>query len=97
AMSSHTFYKYCYFLSDVFHPRRSQKRNLLVLDEAHQLESEVGDFKSFTIRKNMLPFLKVQMPDRNLDDVVTWLDFCIELKERLFEFAEKAARVIERR
>jgi len=96
ARSSHTVYNYRYFLSDVFYAGTAQKRNLLVLDEAHQLESEVGDFKSFTIRKNMLPFLKVQMPDRNLDDVATWLDFCVELKERLFEFAEKAERIIER-
>ena len=96
ARSTHTVYNYRYFLSDVFYAGTAQKRNLLVLDEAHQLESEVGDFRSFTIRKNMLPFLKMQMPDRKVDEIVTWLDFCIELKERLFEFAEKAKGIIER-
>lgn len=96
ARSSHTVYNYRYFLSDVFYAGTAQKRNLLVLDEAHQLESEVGDFKSFTIRKNMLPFLKMQMPDRNVDDIETWIGFCIEMKEKLFEFAEKAERIIER-
>ncbi len=96
ARSSHTVYNYRYFLSDVFYAGAAQKRNLLVLDEAHQLESEVGDFRSFTIRKNMLPFLKMQIPDSNVDDIETWLDFCIELKEKLFEFAEKAERIIER-
>ncbi len=96
ARSSHTVYNYRYFLSDVFYAGSTQKRNLLVLDEAHQLESEVGDFRSFTIRKNMLPFLKMQMPDSNVDDIETWLDFCIELKEKLFEFSEKAERIIER-
>ena len=96
ARSSHTVYNYRYFLSDVFYAGTAQKRNLLVLDEAHQLESEVGDFRSFTIRKNMLPFLKMKMPDSNIDDVETWLDFCVELKERLFEFAQKAEGIIER-
>jgi len=90
ARSSHTVYNYRYFLSDVFYAGTAQKRSLLVLDEAHQLESEVGDFKSFTIRKNMLPFLKMQMPDKNVDDVETWIGFCIEMKEKLFEFVEVA-------
>ena len=96
ARSTHTVYNYRYFLSDVFYAGTAQKRNLLVLDEAHQLESEVGDFRSFTIRKNMLPFLKMQMPDGKVDEIATWLDFCIELKEKLFDFAEKAKGIIER-
>jgi Rad3-related DNA helicase len=96
ARSNHTVYNYRYFLSDVFYAGTAQKRNLLVLDEAHQLESEVGDFRSFTIRKNMLPFLKMKMPETNVDDIETWLDFCIEMKERLFEFAQKAEGIIER-
>jgi Rad3-related DNA helicase len=96
ARSSHTVYNYRYFLSDVFYAGTAQKRNLLVLDEAHQLESEVGDFRSFTIRKNMLPFLKMKMPEANLDDIETWIEFCIDLKERLYEFAQKAEGIIER-
>jgi ATP-dependent DNA helicase DinG len=96
AHSSHTVYNYRYFLSDIFYAGTTQKRNLLVLDEAHQLEYEVGDFKSFTVRKNMLPFLKMQMPDRNIDDIETWFDLCIRLKERLLEFTEKAQGIIER-
>jgi ATP-dependent DNA helicase DinG len=96
AKSSHTVYNYRYFLSDLFYAGSTQKRNLLVLDEAHQLESVVGDFKSFTIRKNMLPFLKIQMPERNVEEIDTWINFCIQLKEKMFEFAEKAERIIER-
>jgi ATP-dependent DNA helicase DinG len=94
--STHTVYNYKYFLSDIFYAGATQKRKLLVLDEAHQLENEVGDFRSFTVRKNMLPFLKMHMPDRNTDDIETWLDLCLKLKERLFEFAEKAQGIIER-
>ncbi|HUG96386.1 MAG TPA: DEAD/DEAH box helicase family protein, partial [Nitrososphaera sp.] len=96
AKSSHTVYNYRYFLSDLFYAGSTQKRNLLILDEAHQLESEVGDFKSFTIRRNMLPLLKMQMPDNKIEEIETWIDFCIELKEKMFEFAERAERIIER-
>ena len=96
AKSSHTVYNYRYFLSDLFYAGSTQKRNLLVLDEAHQLESEVGDFRSFTIRKNMLPFLKLQMPERRVEEIDTWIDFCIQLKEKMYEFAEKAEGIIER-
>jgi Rad3-related DNA helicase len=95
-LSSHTVYNYRYFLSDIFYAGATQKRKLLILDEAHQLENEVGDFRSFTVRKNMLPFLKMHMPDSNTDEIETWLDLCIKLKERLFEFTEKAQGIIER-
>ncbi len=94
--SAHTVYNYRYFLSDIFYAGATQKRKLLVLDEAHQLENEVGDFRSFTVRKNMLPFLKMQMPDTNIEDTETWLDLCVKLKERLSEFTEKAQGIIER-
>ena len=96
AHSTHTVYNYRYFLSDIFYAGSTQKRNLLVLDEAHQLENEVGDFRSFTVRKNMLPFLKMQMPNTKVEDIETWLDLCIMLKERLSEFTEKAQGIIER-
>jgi ATP-dependent DNA helicase DinG len=94
--ATHTVYNYRFFLSDIFYAGATQKRKLLVLDEAHQLENEVGDFRGFTIRKNMLPFLKMHMPNGNIDDIETWLDFCLKLRERLFEFAEKAQGIIER-
>jgi Rad3-related DNA helicase len=95
ARATHTVYNYRYFLSDIFYAGSAQKRNLLVLDEAHQLESEVGDFKSFTIRRNMMPFLKMQMPDIRIEEIETWIDFCIELKEKMLDFADKAEMIIE--
>jgi len=94
--STHTVYNYRYFLSDIFYAGTAQKRNLLILDEAHQLENEVGDFRSFTIRQNMLPFLKMRMPERNIDEIETWLELCIKMKNGLFEFAQKAQGIIER-
>jgi ATP-dependent DNA helicase DinG len=94
--ATHTVYNYKYFLSDIFYNGTTQKRNLLVLDEAHQLENEVSDFKSFSVRKNMLPFLKLNMPEKNVDEIETWLELCLKLKERLYEFTEKAEGIIER-
>jgi Rad3-related DNA helicase len=94
--SSHTVYNYRYFLSDVFYAGTAQRRNLLVLDEAHQLESEVGDFRSFTIHRNSLRYLRMQMPEKNIDDIETWIDFCVTLRERLADFAEKAEGILER-
>ena len=94
--SSHTVYNYRYFLSDVFYAGTAQRRNLLILDEAHQLESEVGDFRSFTIHRNSLRFLRMEMPDRNIDAIETWMEFCQTLRERLADFAEKAEGIIER-
>jgi Rad3-related DNA helicase len=67
-----------------------------VLDEAHQLESEVGDFRSFTINRNSFRFIRIEMPERNVDEVETWTEFCTQLKEKLFDFAEKAEGIIER-
>src|SRR6185503_17061411 len=94
--SSYTVYNYRYFLSDVFYAGTAQRRSLLVLDEAHLLESEVGDFRSFSVNKNSLRFLRIQMPEKNVELVDTWLDFCETLRERLVDFVEKAEGIIER-
>ena len=94
--SSYTVYNYRYFLSDVFYAGTAQRRSLLVLDEAHLLESEVGDFRSFSVNKNSLRFLRMQMPEKNVEVVDTWIDFCETLRERLVDFAEKAEGIIER-
>ena len=94
--SSYTVYNYRYFLSDVFYAGSAQKRSLLVLDEAHQLESEVGDFRSFSVNRNSLRFLKMQMPGKDVEAIETWVDFCETLRERLVEFVEKAEGIIER-
>jgi Rad3-related DNA helicase len=94
--SSHTVYNYRYFLSDIFYAGTAQRRNLLALDEAHQLESEVGDFRSFTIHKNALRFLRMQMPETSIEQIETWIDFCETLRERLTDFAEKAEGIIEK-
>jgi ATP-dependent DNA helicase DinG len=97
AKASHTVYNYRYFLSDIFYTGTTQKRKLLVLDEAHQVEAEVGDFRSFTIHKNTLRFLpRVQMPEKNVDNVESWMEFCSSLREKMIKFIEQATDAIER-
>jgi Rad3-related DNA helicase len=54
ARSSHTIYNYKYFLSDLFYSGNMHQRKLLVLDEAHTVESEVADFRSFIIYRMLL-------------------------------------------
>lgn len=97
ARASHTVYNYRYFLSDIFYTGKTQQRKLLVLDEAHRLESEVGDFRSFTVSRNSLRFLpRVQMPEKNADDLETWIEFCSNLHDKLLKFIDQAADAIER-
>lgn len=97
ARSSHTIYNYKYFLSDLFFSNNIQKRNLLVLDETHTAESEVADFRSFTVYKNTLTHLipKLQIPDRNEYDIETWMEFGIALREELRRFIDKAVIILE--
>lgn len=97
AKASHAVYNYRYFLSDIFYTGTTPRRKLLVMDEAHQVESEVGDFRSFTVHKSALRFLpRVQMPERNVDDIETWMDFCSDLQDKLLKFIEQATDAIER-
>ena len=96
AKASHTVYNYRYFLSDIFYAGTTQKRKLLVFDEAHQLESEVGDFRSFTVTKNALRFLpRLQMPEKKTEDLETWIDFLSNLQDKLLKFIETATDAIE--
>ncbi|MEO9294947.1 MAG: ATP-dependent DNA helicase [Nitrososphaera sp.] len=97
AKASHAVYNYRYFLSDIFYTGTTQRRKLLILDEAHQIESEVGDFRSFTVHKNALKFLpRVQMPENKVEDIEVWMEFCSSLRDKLLKFIEQATDAIER-
>jgi ATP-dependent DNA helicase DinG len=95
--SSHTIYNYKYFLSDLFYSNSMQKRQLLVLDEAHTVESEVADFKSFTVfNEGITGFLpKLSIPYENEYDIETWIAFGTELREKLLIFIDKASTILE--
>ncbi|HZB15991.1 MAG TPA: helicase C-terminal domain-containing protein [Nitrososphaeraceae archaeon] len=96
--SSHTIYNYKYFLSDLFYSNNIQKRQLLVLDEAHTVESEVADFKSFAIfNEGIASFLpKLSIPYEKEYDIETWIAFGTELREKLLIFIDKASTILEK-
>jgi len=94
--SSHTIYNYKYFLSDLFYSSGVNKRKLLILDEAHTLESEVSSFKNIVFSKESLIrfFPKINLPDNKQTDVETWIDFCAGLKEQFTSYVEKSANIL---
>jgi ATP-dependent DNA helicase DinG len=95
--SSHTIYNYKYFLSDLFYSSNVQQRKLLVFDEAHTVESEVADFRSFAIYRDALTRLlpKLQFPIKREYEIETWIDFGIDLRDELLGFIEKASIELE--
>ncbi|WP_161486169.1 helicase C-terminal domain-containing protein [Candidatus Nitrosocosmicus hydrocola] len=94
--SSHTIYNYKYFLSDLFYSAGANKRKLLILDEAHTLESELSSFKNIIFNKESLArfFPKIKLPDNKQTDVETWINFCTTLKEQFTGYVEKAANIL---
>ena len=94
--SSHTIYNYKYFLSDLFYSSGVNKRKLLILDEAHTLESEISSFKNIIFSKEYLVrfFPKIKLPDNKQTDVETWINFCNTLKEQFTRYVEKAANIL---
>ena len=97
ARSSHTIYNYKYFLSDLFYSGNIHQRKLLVLDEAHTIESEVADFRSFIIYRDALIRLipKLQFPNKMEYNIETWIDFGTELRKELLKFIDKASDAVE--
>jgi ATP-dependent DNA helicase DinG len=97
ARSSHTIYNYKYFLSDLFYSGNIHQRKLLVIDEAHTVESEVADFRSFVIYRDALMHLipKLQFPNKMEYNIETWIDFGTELREELLKFIDKASDAVE--
>lgn len=95
--SSHTIYNYKYFLSDLFFSSGINKRKLLILDEAHTLESEVSSFKNFTINKEYINrfFPKLILPENKPFDIETYTEFCLELRKRFTEYIDSAESLIE--
>ena len=95
--SSHTIYNYKYFLSDLFYSSGVNKRKLLILDEAHTLESEVSSFKNFIINKEYINrfFPKLNLPENKPLDVETYIEFCTNLKKRFSDYVDTAESLVE--
>ena len=95
--ASHAIYNYKYFLSDLYFSNIISKRELLVFDEVHNIESEVSNFKSFIINSENITrlFPKLQLPNRKEEEIETWIEFCEYYKETLLGFIEEAELAIE--
>lgn len=95
--SSHTIYNYKYFLSDLFYSSGINRRKLLILDEAHTLESEVSSFKNFLIIKESLNrfFPKLELPENKTNEIETWFNFCSLLKEQFKTYIDKFEDMLE--
>jgi ATP-dependent DNA helicase DinG len=95
--ASHAIYNYKYFLSDLYFSNIISKRELLVFDEVHNIESEVSDFKSFIINSDNITrlFPKLQLPNRKEEEIETWIEFCEYYKETLLDFMEDVEYAIE--
>jgi hypothetical protein len=80
--SSHSILNYPIFLALLPNKKVLPSRELLVLDEAHLLETEIVRFRGLSISKRRwkryIPNLK--MVDYGYDDIEKWIDFLIHLE-----------------
>jgi ATP-dependent DNA helicase DinG len=82
--ASHSIFNYSIFLSLLSNKNVMQQRELLVLDEAHLLETEIVKFRGLSISKKRW---KRYMHDFKMVDygydIDGWLDFLIELEKTM--------------
>jgi ATP-dependent DNA helicase DinG len=98
-VSSHAIFNYSIFLALLTYKIRFPTRNLLILDEAHLLESEIVKFKAISISKRRwkryIPDFK--MVDYGYNDIEKWIEFLIDLETEMLvligkeEWVEKLA------
>ncbi|MCX6814742.1 MAG: DEAD/DEAH box helicase family protein [Candidatus Aenigmarchaeota archaeon] len=75
---------YSYFLYESTHPKDFGKRNLMVCDEAHNMEEELMRFIEFTISDNDLKLVNSRIP-RVVDSIGDWVDHINKWKRSLAE------------
>jgi len=83
--SSHSILNYPIFFALLPNKKVLPSRELLILDEAHLLETEIVRFRGLAISKRRwkkyIPSLK--MVDYGYDDIEKWIDFLIDLETRM--------------
>jgi ATP-dependent DNA helicase DinG len=89
--SSHSILNYPLFLGLFFTNESLPSRELLVLDEAHRLEEEVVKFAGIPISKRRWKryFPDFKMVDYGYGDIEKWIDFLIDLRERMIDLRGK--------
>jgi ATP-dependent DNA helicase DinG len=84
--SSHSILNYPMFLS-LLPTRKFHSREILILDEAHLLETDIVKFRGLSISKRKwkryIPNFK--MVDHGYNDIEKWIDFLIDLETKMLE------------
>ncbi len=86
--SSHSILNYPMFFALLPNKKVLQSRELLILDEAHLLETEIVKFRGLVISKRRwrkyIPDLK--MVDYGYDDIEKkWIDFLVDLESKMLD------------
>ena len=86
-VSSHSILNYPIFFALLPNKKVLPSRELLILDEAHLLETEIVKFRGLAISKRRwkkyIPSLK--MVDYGYDDIEKWIDFLIDLESKMLD------------
>jgi len=93
--SSHSIFNYSNFLAFLPNRKVLSQRELLILDEAHLLETEIVRFRGLSISKRRwkryIPNLK--MIDYGYNDVENWMDFLVDLETRMLNLTGNSSIV----
>ena len=83
--SSHSIFNYSNFLAFLPNKRKILRRNLLILDEVHLLETEIVRFREISISKRRWKrfFRNFKIVDHGYHDIERWIDFLIDLETRM--------------
>jgi Rad3-related DNA helicase len=85
--SSHSIFNYSNFLAFLPNQKIISSRELLVLDEAHLLETEILKFRGLSLSKKKLKryINDLKMVDYGEEDVERWIDFLIDLEAKMLK------------
>ena len=87
--ASHSIFNYSMFLS-LLPIKKFRSRELLILDEAHLLETEMVGFTGISISKRRwkryIPNFKIV--DYGYNDIESWIDFLNDLEKRMLDLTD---------
>lgn len=73
-MSNFSLTNYSYFLKQTFHDVDVPKRNLLILDEGHNIDSEISNVIDIELNSNVLKNIGIDMPEfKSKSDIMPWI------------------------